>query len=495
MVVVLSKEEKTHLFWSLLAKAKREDQATTQREYRELILYHQRELVRHRQEIQEIRKLLPRTNPAVPNGTSNPPPVVINGVAFPNPSNDNDLFGDSDSDSDFSEPTPNLPAIFPDLPAEPTPDLPALELLGSPGWGGFELELELGFELGRSPFRNMVATSTMAAFSDSKAASLYRRTPRIALRRHSESPFLYLFNSGNEQALLNCCGVDHTVFQELLGLFQPTFDSVVDRYTNAIWKKKVNKNGVWRGRKRKANATCCLGLVLHWFRTRGSVARSMSMAFVLTSTVMYKWLKFSRNVLLFVLQNHPKAMIRLPTKEELEEYISVIGAKYPRLKERPVWGAANGLKSRYYNSWVCDTYVNSAFVFAVNERILICSYNCPGTWHDSTIADHGVYDEIEELFVKFQAMDCVDSSFRVATGRLKCLRSNIPLAVIRVGDANDAGATFGDRKVIFNLMMLLYNCQTSIIGHNQILTFFMHKKDRYFSYANNLPEHATGIFE
>eukprot|EP00536_Pseudo-nitzschia_multiseries_P004923 jgi/Psemu1/11279/gm1.11279_g len=121
MVVVLSKEEKTHLFCSLLAKAKREDRATTQREYRELILYHQRELHRHREEIQEIRKLLQPTNPE---------PVVINGVAFPNPSNDNDLFGDSDSDSnsDFSEPTPDVPAIFPDPPAEPTPDVPAIFL-------------------------------------------------------------------------------------------------------------------------------------------------------------------------------------------------------------------------------------------------------------------------------------------------------------------------------------------------------------------------------
>eukprot|EP00536_Pseudo-nitzschia_multiseries_P016557 jgi/Psemu1/46599/gm1.46599_g len=95
-----------------------------------------------------------------------------------------------------------------------------------------------------------------------------RRTPRIALRRNSESPFLYLFNSGNKQALLNCCGVDHMVFRELLGLFGPKFDSyTVDRYTNAIRKRKFKANGVWSGRKCEANATYCFGLVLHWFRT------------------------------------------------------------------------------------------------------------------------------------------------------------------------------------------------------------------------------------
>eukprot|EP00536_Pseudo-nitzschia_multiseries_P000375 jgi/Psemu1/831/gm1.831_g len=340
-----------------------------------------------------------------------------------------------------------------------------------------------------------------------------RRIPRIALHRHSESPpFLYLFNSGNEQALLNCCGVYHTVFRELLGLFEPTFDSyTVDRYTDAVRNRKVNANGVWSGRKREANATCCLGLVLHWFRTRGSVARSVSMAFGLTSTVMYKWLKFSRKVLLFVLQYHPKAMIRPPTEEELEEYISAIGAKYPRLKERHVWGAADGLKvklqqssnwliqSRYYNSWVCDTYVNSVFVFAANGRIRICCYNCPSTWHDSTIADHGVYDKIEELFVKFQAMVCVDSAFRVATGRHQCLLSKWGMRMIQgqFPQLKDRllFETLGNRKVILNLMMLLYNYQTSTIGHNQILNDFMHKNKGYFSYDDNLPEDATGLFD
>ena len=41
------------------------------------------------------------------------------------------------------------------------------------------------------------------------------RTPRISLKRYSESPFTFLFKSGNDQALLNCCAVDHRVFQNL----------------------------------------------------------------------------------------------------------------------------------------------------------------------------------------------------------------------------------------------------------------------------------------
>ena len=39
-----------------------------------------------------------------------------------------------------------------------------------------------------------------------------RRIPRIAIRKYSQSAFKYMFDSGNDQALLNCCGIDHRVF-------------------------------------------------------------------------------------------------------------------------------------------------------------------------------------------------------------------------------------------------------------------------------------------
>eukprot|EP00536_Pseudo-nitzschia_multiseries_P014044 jgi/Psemu1/37354/gm1.37354_g len=70
-----------------------------------------------------------------------------------------------------------------------------------------------------------------------------RRTPRIALRQHCQSSFIYLFNCGNEQALLNCCGVDHKVFCDLLDLFQPVFDMyTIDEKTECIHKLTLPKN-------------------------------------------------------------------------------------------------------------------------------------------------------------------------------------------------------------------------------------------------------------
>ena len=255
-----------------------------------------------------------------------------------------------------------------------------------------------------------------------------RRTPRLALRRYSESSFVYLFKSGCDQALLNCCGVDHKVFQQLVTLFAPVFNRYTfDKNTGIIRKLKLTKYGNRQGRKRGIDATGCLGLVLYWFRTRGSVARAICMAFGVTSTPMYLWLKFSRRVLLFVLQNNSVAKITDPTTDEINEYIRAIGRKYPILLEERVWGACDGLKllleqctnwsiqNRFYNGWTSDTYVNSVFVFAPDGRIRIATINAPGSWHDSQMADYGVYQKMEELYNKHGAKVVVDSAFNLTS--------------------------------------------------------------------------------
>ena len=56
---------------------------------------------------------------------------------------------------------------------------------------------------------------------------------------------------------------------------------------------------------------------------------------------------------------------------------------------------------------------------------------------------------------------------------------------------------FGERRVILNLMVLLYNYQTHNIGVNQILNVFMNQTEGFYAYgqvqmnntANNLLEH------
>ena len=90
-----------------------------------------------------------------------------------------------------------------------------------------------------------------------------RRTKRVALRYYKKSSFFYLFNSGDDQSLLNCCAVDHRVFHSLLEVFEPIFDEhMVNEHTGCIWKLKLSRDGIRKGRKRQVDATCCLAMRL-----------------------------------------------------------------------------------------------------------------------------------------------------------------------------------------------------------------------------------------
>ena len=362
--------------------------------------------------------------------------------------------------------------------------------------------------------------------SDEEKRRRDRRIPQVALRFHNESPFFYLFKSGDEQALLNCCAVDHTVFRRLLEIFEPVFNAyTVDKYTCRIRKRIFTKAGVPKGRKRFVDGTCCLGLVLYWYRTRGSVARATALAFGLTATPMYKWLKFGRRVLLLVLRNHPLAMISTPTEDELQSYTDAIGSKYPVLRRHRVWGAADGLKlrlqqssdwaiqNRFYNGWTGSTYVNSLFVFALDGRIQICTLNAPGTSYDSAMAAYGVYSKMEALYNQYKVKVVVDSAFRLADADYMIRSSQedptsieglvLNRAAISVRQLSEWGMRMiqgqfprmkdsivfeeaGERKVILNLMVLLYSFQTSAIGMNEILNSFMSRTAGFGSFQGNV---------
>ena len=149
-----------------------------------------------------------------------------------------------------------------------------------------------------------------------------KRTPWISLKQYAESPFSFLFNSGNDQALLNCCAVDLRVFCNLLHLFKPIYNRyTVNKNTGRIGPVVLTKHGEPKGRRRELDAIDCLVLVLYWFQTWGSLAWAMSLAFGLTAPPMYKWLRFSQRILLFVLQKNPLAKVCQPTSEQIEEYI------------------------------------------------------------------------------------------------------------------------------------------------------------------------------
>jgi hypothetical protein len=261
--------------------------------------------------------------------------------------------------------------------------------------------------------------------------------------------------------------------------------------------------------------TGSLGLVLTWFRTKGSCTRNLQLIFGLTATPMYTWLKFGRRVLLFALQKVDLAKISAPSEQELHEYILAIAAKYPRM--RVVWGAMDGLKltfqktnngikqNHFYNGWTHGHYINCLFVFTPDERICVCLINCPGSMHDSTMAQYGVYRKLQKLFKNYGAIVVVDSELSEKDYPFLIKSSQEdpagkPEAVLAHRDATSIRqlsewgmrmiqAQFprvtkpiqyevkGEHRVILHLIVLLYNFQTNEIGINQILNSFMHDEN------------------
>ena len=360
-----------------------------------------------------------------------------------------------------------------------------------------------------------------------------RRIPRSALNKYSHSPFMCLFLSGNDQALLNATGHDHSSFRKLLVVFEPLYDTFTwDHQFRYIRRKKIDPiSGKPKGGKKRDMTACgCLGLVLMWYRTRGSCARGLSMIFGQTSSPLYLWLKFGRKVLLHILCRQPEAKVCSPSNDEVAFYTHVIGEKYPSCSD--VWAAADGLKlliqeptdnakqNQLFNGWKHSHNINCIFVFSPDGKIRFCLLNAPGTFHDSTMADYGIYEGMEEIYLRTGAKVVVDSAFKIGNKSyvVKSSQQDPQHAqdLIRNRDATSIrqlsewgmrmiGGSFprlkdsltyeeeGDRMIILRLMVHLYNFQTSQVGINQIMNTFC-ERNNYFGAQYNIADDANFMF-
>ena len=75
-----------------------------------------------------------------------------------------------------------------------------------------------------------------------------RQTPRILIWKYPYLSFLYLFNSGNKQSLINCCAYNHNSFCLLLEMFASVFHLYTfDKWDGRIRKKKLTQEGKPKG--------------------------------------------------------------------------------------------------------------------------------------------------------------------------------------------------------------------------------------------------------
>ena len=138
------------------------------------------------------------------------------------------------------------------------------------------------------------------------------------------------------------------------------------------------------------------------------------------------------------------------------------------------------------------------------------------------MANYGVYTDVAEVFDRFGGRVVVDSAFQMK--RSECIIKSsqqdpigdryevaINQAATSVRQLSEWGMRmikgqfprlkeklrmedFNERKIILNLMVLLYNMNTSELGINQILNSFMSKTEGYYNYQS-ISETANNIFK
>jgi DDE superfamily endonuclease len=336
-----------------------------------------------------------------------------------------------------------------------------------------------------------------------------RRIPRASLHTPGDSAFDRLYNSGNDQALITVTGFDHLAFNSLLDLFSPWFNSHTPwtGYREGTTFKRIVVGDKRGGRKRLITATTCLALALSWYRFRGAEFQLQGW-FGFTGTHANVWLKFGRRGLLLLLKKHPLARVKMPTDEKIAELKSACVESHPLLPD--VYCVMDGVKfyfeatedldeqCMYYNGWKCDHFIGNLFVFGIDGLVIACVVNAPGSFHDSTVAElGGVYDLLREAYLRTGGKCCVDSAFSSASLPFMIKSSD---NVLRAADAEavlvqqEATAlrqaaewgmhalqssfprlkdrihyeTNGERKVFLQLLPLLYNYRTNMVGLNQI---------------------------
>jgi hypothetical protein len=130
-------------------------------------------------------------------------------------------------------------------------------------------------------------------------------------------------------------------------------------------------------------------------------------------------------VLLHSLCRLPEAKVTPPSNQDVAFYRHVIGEKYSSCSE--VWGATDGLKllieeqtddakhNQYFNGWKPSHNINSVFVFSPDGKICLCLLNASSTFHDSTMADYGIYEGMEQVYERTGTKVVVDSAFNIGT--------------------------------------------------------------------------------
>jgi hypothetical protein len=171
-------------------------------------------------------------------------------------------------------------------------------------------------------------------------------------------------------------GFDFESFEKILERFAPMFSGHTPFNSSGM----IDEFEYTTGQKREVKPADCLGLVLVWTRTQGSL-NVLQLVFGLTYSNLSVYLRFRIRLIVDFFHNDPLAHVSIPSAEVINEYKAAFGARHPLLHD--CWATMDRLKlhlqqsrnraiqERFYNGWTHDHYVISVFCFCPNGTIPI----------------------------------------------------------------------------------------------------------------------------
>ena len=166
-------------------------------------------------------------------------------------------------------------------------------------------------------------------------------------------------------------GFDCLSFDRILDKFGPMFSG----HTTFDESGMIVEFDYTHGQKRVVQPADCLGLVLVWMRTRGSL-NVLQLVFGLTLSNLSVYLRFGIRLMVEMFKNNPLARVAIPCNEDIESFRAAFAEQQPLLND--CWVTMDGLKlylqsagnseiqERFYKRWTHNHYVTSVFCFCPN---------------------------------------------------------------------------------------------------------------------------------
>jgi hypothetical protein len=311
----------------------------------------------------------------------------------------------------------------------------------------------------------------------------------------------------------------------MMGFDCKSFEKIFERFPPIFsWHTPFDSSGMivefeyTMGQKREVKPADCLGMILVWTWTRGSL-NVLQLVFGLTYSNLSVYLRFGICLIVEIFHSDPFTRVSIPSAEDINDYKAAFGAWHPLLHD--CWATMDGLKlhlqqsgntaiqERFYNGCTHDHYVTSVFCFWPNRTIPNAFFNVPRSVHYSQVVELGnIYEKLEQVYDSMGEKCCVDSAFSnhkkdyILKSGQDLLGSLAPtqweqqiehqlrqqtMSAWQTAERGMMGiqASFpqvkdlfiyeehGERRIVMKMFFLLYNMRAWMVGINQIWNTYM----------------------